>query len=174
MAQNSTFPLLEPYKSYLSTARPWYYEPNARTWNAMSEFWFLLLAPIVAHWLLCGVFEAMDRTEWEWLKKYKIHEDSEITSRNRVSRGEVVVAVLVQQVIQLTLGYLWVDESVKTGGPVSAHVPQMEALAPTILRYLEALVGRRLAAYVWIHKGQDVVYYVYWWAIPLAQLLAAL
>ena len=174
MAQNSTFPLLESHKSYLSTARPWYYEPETRMWNVMSDFWFSLLAPIIGHWLLCAIFEVLDRADWEWLKKYRIHEDPEVAPRNRVTKGVVVATVMTQQTIQFVLGYFWMDESAKTGGPISTHIPQMEALALTILSYLEALVGRRLAAYMWIHTGKDVVYYVYWWAIPIAQLIVAL
>jgi len=64
------------------------------------------------------------------------------------------------------------DVDAETGGPISMHVPRVEAVAPTVLRSLEALLGRRLAAYLWLHKGQDLVYYVYWWAIPLVQLFA--
>ena len=174
MAQNATFPLAEPHKFYLSTVRPWYYQPDPQLWSVMSDFWFSLFAPISAYWLFCSLFEIIDRADWERLKKYKIHESSEVMSRNRVTRGEVVFAVIVQQVIQVTLGYFWMDANAKTGGPISTHIPQMEALAPTILRSLEALVGRRLAAYLWLHKAQDLVYYVYWWAIPLAQLFAGL
>ncbi|KAF9644554.1 hypothetical protein BDM02DRAFT_3121708 [Thelephora ganbajun] len=66
------------------------------------------------------------------------------------------------------------DTSMKNGGPISAHVPNMRAIAPTLLRFLEVLVGRQFAAYVWIHKAQDLVYYVYWWAVPLAQLFVGL
>jgi len=52
------------------------------------------------------------------------------------------------------------------------HLPRMEAIAPTILRFLETLFGHRLGALLWHHKAQDLVYYVYWWAIPLARLLS--
>jgi len=174
MTKNATFPLTEPHKSYLATVRPWYYNPDAQLWSAMPDFWLSLLGPIIAHWLFCAIFEVLDRADWEWLKKYKIHESSEVTSRNRVTRSQVLAAVIFQQVIQITLGYFWMDTGAKAGGPISTHVPLMEAIAPTVLRSLEALVGRPFAAYLWLHKAQDLVYYVYWWAIPLAQLLAGL
>ena len=174
MAHNATFLLTESHKSYLSTVRPWYYEPNTQLLGGMSDFWLSLLGPIVAHWLFCAVFEILDRSNWEWLKKYKIHESSEVASRNRVTRQQVLVAVILQQVVQITLGYFWMDEDGKTGGPISAHLPRIEALAPTVLRSLEAFVGRQFAAHLWLHKAQDLVYYVYWWGIPLTQLLAGL
>ena len=140
----------------------------------MSDFWLSLLAHVIAYWLLSLFFEILDRADWEWLKKYKIHESSEVTSRNRVTRGQVFATVISQQIIQVTLGYFFADANAETGGPISTHVPRMEALAPTVLRSLEALVGRRLAAYLWLHKAQDIIYCVYWWAIPLARLFAGL
>ena len=140
----------------------------------MSDFWLAVLGPVAAYWLLCGLFEILDRGDWRWLQKYKIHESSEITSRNKVTKLQVLAAVILQQVIQITLGHFWMDHTLQTGGPVSIHVPRMEAIAPTILRSFEALLGHRLAAFLWHHKAQDLVYYVYWWAIPLVQLLAGL
>lgn len=174
MAHNSTFLLTGLHKSYLSAVYPWYYDPNPQLWSAMSDFWISILGPVAAYWLLSGLFEILDRGDWEWLQKYRIHESSEVTSRNTVTKQQVVAAVIFQQVIQIALGHFWMDPTVKTGGPISIHVPRMEAIAPTVLRSLEALFGRRLAAFLWHHKAQDLVYYVYWWAIPLVQLFAGL
>ena len=140
----------------------------------MSDFWLSLLAHTIAYWLFCLFFEILERAEWEWLEKYRIHESSEVTSRNRVTKKQVLAAVVFQQVMQVVLGYFFLDANAETGGPISAHVPRMEALAPTVLRSLEALVGRQLAAYLWLHKAQDLVYHVYWWVIPFIQLISAL
>ena len=174
MVQDAAFPLAETHKSYLSTVRPWYYRSDAQLCGVMTDFWLSLLGPIITYWLLSAFFEILDRANWEWLRKYRIHESTEVASRNRVTKEQVLVAVVVQQVIQVALGYLWMDENGESGGLISTHVPRMEVLAPTVLRFLGALVGRRFAAYVWLHKAQDLVYYAYWWAIPLAQLLAGL
>lgn len=174
MAQNSTFPLTGLHKSHLSNVRPWYYEPKPQMWSAMSDFWFSVLAPVAAYWIVSGFFEILDRGDWKWLQKYKIHESSEVTSRNRATRSQVLAAVVFQQVVQITLGYFWMDSTVKTEEPMSKHILQMEAIAPTVLRWLETLVGHRLATFLWLHKAQDIVYYIYWWAIPLVQLLAGL
>lgn len=172
MTKNATLALTELHKSYLANVHPWYYNPNAQLWSATPDFWISVLGPVIAYWLFCAFFEILDRGDWEWLRKYKIHESSEVTSRNRVTRSQVLAAVIFQQAIQITLGYLWMDVDAETGGPISMHIPRVEAVAPTVLRSLEALLGRRLAAYLWLHKGQDLVYYVYWWAIPLVQLFA--
>ena len=174
MSPNSTFPLTGFHKSYLSATHPWYYNPNPQLWSVMSDYLLSVLGPVAAYWLLSGLFEILDRGDWEWLRKYKIHESSEVTSRNRVTKKDVLAAVILQQAIQITLGYFWMDSTTKNGGPTSMHIPRMEALAPTILRSLEALFGHRAAAFLWLHKAQDLIYYVYWWAIPLAQLVFGL
>ena len=172
MAKNTTL-LTESHKLYLSSIHPWYYKPDPQLWSVVSDFWLSLLAHIIVYWLFC-FFEILDMADWEWLKKYRIYESSEVTSRNRVTEKQVLAAVIFQQVMQITFGYYWMDADAETGGPVSMHIPRMEALTPTVLRSLEALVGRGLAAYLWLHKAQDIVYYVHWWAIPLVQLFAGL
>lgn len=172
MVQNTTFVLTEPQRSYLATVRPWYYSPETQLYSAVSDFWLSLFAPVVAYWLFCFFFEILDRADWEWLRGYKIHESSEVSSRNRVTKRQVLVAVVLQHIIQIALGYFWMDTDAETGVPISTHVPRMEAIAPIILRFLEAAVGHQFAAHLWLHKAQDLVYYVYWWAIPLAQLFA--
>ena len=174
MAQKPTFPLTELHKSYLSTVGPWYYKSDVRLLGVMSDFWLTVLGPVIAYWLFCGLFEILDKAEWEWLNKYRIHKGSEAISRNRATRGQVFAMVILQQIIQIVLSYFWIDENTKTGGPISTHVPLMEALAPTVLRSLEVVVGHSFATYLWLHKAQDLVYYAYWWAIPLGQLFAGL
>jgi len=174
MTQNATFILSDRHKSYLATVRPWYYNPDAQLSRLISDFWLSLLAPVIAYWLFCTFFEILDGTNWKWLKKYKIHESSEVTSRNRVTKSQVLVAVVIQHIIQIMLGYFWMDTDAETGVPISMHIPRMEAVAPAVLRSLEAAVGRQFAAHLWHHKAQDLVYYTYWWAIPLFQLLAGL
>jgi sphinganine C4-monooxygenase len=174
MVQNSTFLFSEPHKSYLSAVHPWYYDPTPQLFSIMPDLWLSLFMPVAGYWLLCGFFEILDRGDWKWLQKYKIHETWEVTSRNKVTKRHVIAIVILQQIAQTTLGYFWMDTTVKTGGPISIHVPRMESIAPAILRSLEVLVGHRLAAFLWRHKAQDLVYFVYWWAIPLVQLLAGL
>ena len=83
-----------------------------------------------------------------------------------------MVTVVIQHIVQIMLGYFWMDTDAGAGVPISMHIPRMEAVAPAVLRSLEVTVGRQLAAHLWFHKAQDLVYYTYWWAIPLFQLLA--
>jgi len=174
MAQNLTFPFAPHHRVYLSAVHPWYYDPSPRFWGSMSDPWLPVVVPFTAHWLLCAFFEVLDRAGWEWLEKYRVQESSEVTSRNLVTKRQVLTAVLFQQAIQFVFTWIWMDPSMNQGGPVAMHVSQMEIIAPGILRCLEALFGHRLATFLWFHKAQDFVYYAYWWGIPLAQLLAAM
>jgi len=172
MTQNATFILSNRHKSYLATVQPWYYNPDAQLSRLISDFWLSLSAPVIAYWLFCAFFEILDGSNWKWLKKYKIRESSEVTSRNSVTKGQVMVTVVIQHIVQIMLGYFWMDTDAGAGVPISMHIPRMEAVAPAVLRSLEVTVGRQLAAHLWFHKAQDLVYYTYWWAIPLFQLLA--
>ena len=132
MPPNSTSPLAGLPASCLSTTYPWYYNPNPQLWGVMSDYWVALLAPVAAFWLFAGFSNILDRGDWEWLQKYKIHESSEATSRNRVTKEQVIAADIVQEVVQITLRYFWMDPTTKNGGPASMRIPQMGVLPPTI------------------------------------------
>ena len=58
------FLLTGHHESYLSVVHPWYYD-NLRLWIAMSDFWLSLVGPVVAYWLLSGLFETLDMGDWE-------------------------------------------------------------------------------------------------------------
>jgi sphinganine C4-monooxygenase len=66
-----------------------------------------LLLPIVAYWLYSLFFHFLDQQSWPSLARYRIHPPSEIAARNKVSRGEVVRAVLVQQLGQILVGLVF-------------------------------------------------------------------
>ena len=74
------------------------------------------------------------------------------TSGNMVTKSQVLVAASVQQVTQITLGYFWMDTHGETGGPISMHIPQMEAIAPTVLCSLEAHFRWWFVTYLWLTK----------------------
>ena len=73
----------------------------------MSDKHLSLALPIVAYWLYSGVFHFLDMQSWSWLNKYRIHPPEEIIKRNRVTRWDVVRAVLIQQLGQIVVGILF-------------------------------------------------------------------
>src|SRR5271169_5282209 len=66
-----------------------------------------LLLPIVAYWLYSLFFHFLDQQTWPSLARYRIHPPAEISSRNKVTRGAVVRAVVVQQLGQILVGLVF-------------------------------------------------------------------
>jgi len=152
-------------------SQPFYYTTRPSVFSQFSDQILVIFAPIVAYWAYSLFFHALDVSESSWLDKYRIHESAEVKTRNRATRGQVVAAVVLQHVIQALLGWWWMGE----GG-----VDELGELAN--IKWIEGLVFRA-ASFVWTEKqalrftlvrGEEVVWFVYWWAIPLAQLGFAL
>jgi len=148
-------------------SQPFYYTTRPSVFSQFSDQILVIFAPIVAYWAYSLFFHALDVSESSWLDKYRIHESAEVKTRNRATRGQVVAAVVLQHVIQALLGWWWMGE----GG-----VDELGELAN--IKWIEGLVFRA-ASFVWTEKqalrftlvrGEEVVWFVYWWAIPLAQL----
>jgi sphinganine C4-monooxygenase len=151
-----------------SLRTPWYYTHGPSTFPGISDHALSVVAPVVAYWALSLFFHALDMSEWSWLDKYRLHESAEVAKRNRASRMDVLIAVVFQQVVQTALGWWWLAESEL---PTRLeHVERMRALAPTVRTLLAPIIGAKAAA----AREEDTVYFVYWWAIPVVQLLFAM
>jgi sphinganine C4-monooxygenase len=103
---------------------------------------------------------------WKWLEKYRIHESSEVKARNIATRSQVVYFVLLQQVIQTVLGLMWLSDRHK----VINHTENMLDLAMKLRPLLQWGVGGTETEVVM----PDLVYFIYWWAIPSFQFLGAM
>jgi len=99
-----------------------------------------------------------------------------VLSRNRATVKQVVKAVMVQQVIQTALGYVWLedDESILQREVYRDHVGAMGGLAPKVGGMVLLLLGDRTGEKLLRSSGEQLVRWVYWWGIPIAQLLFAL
>jgi len=116
------------------------------------------------------VFFTLDMSGWRWLDKYRLHEPAEVAARNRATVGQVVRAVIVQQIIQTALGYWWMqgEDEHQTN-----HVRAMDALYNPVYQTLMFLVGPSNAASVLVRHGSSIISAVYWWLIPVAQFMLA-
>ncbi len=63
-----------------------------------------LILPIAAYWGLSMLFHWIDTKDY--FPKYRLHTPAEVSSRNRISRWEVVRDVVIQQVVQTAVGWL--------------------------------------------------------------------
>ncbi|KAG6897392.1 hypothetical protein C0992_002055 [Termitomyces sp. T32_za158] len=145
---------------------PFYYSFKPSLIAGIRDNYFALAAPIVAYWSLSLFFHFLDISGWKWIEKYRIHESKEVTARNRATRTEVVLAVILQHIIQTALGFLWLSTE---GKPVN-HIEKMQQIAAVLRQFTSWAVDQESLEVVEPH----ILYYVYWWAIPAIQLISAM
>ncbi|KAI9887116.1 MAG: hypothetical protein M1823_001106 [Watsoniomyces obsoletus] len=90
-------PALPPLPSYTLHSRP-------PLLPLVPDNVLLLLLPIAAYWVFSLFFHYIDINDY-W-SQYRLHTPAEVLKRNHVSRSEVVRDVVIQQVIQVIVGYL--------------------------------------------------------------------
>ncbi|KAG6850551.1 hypothetical protein H0H93_011750 [Arthromyces matolae] len=145
---------------------PFYYSLKPTLIDGIRDDHLGVAAPIIAYWALSLFFHLLDISGWKWLEKYRIHESQEVQSRNRATRTDVVVAVVLQHVIQAILGLIWLSPETRHVN----HIEKMEKIATYIRPVCLWALGRERLQFV----EPSIVYYVYWWAIPTFQFLAAM
>ncbi|KAL8907254.1 MAG: hypothetical protein Q9171_005941 [Xanthocarpia ochracea] len=62
-----------------------------------------VILPIAAYWALSMLFHWIDTNDY--FPQYRLHTPAEVSSRNKVSRFEVVRDVVIQQIIQTAVGW---------------------------------------------------------------------
>jgi hypothetical protein len=158
--------------AFLPTETPFYYSPRPSLISGISDRALALTAPIVAFWALSLTFHLLDVSDWKWLHKYRIHESAEVRSRNRASRSEVVRAVLLQQLIQTVLGFLWMSSDASS--KEYDHKDKMEDIARVFVAAVGWVFGERTAEQMLMLHGPTSIYFIYWWGIPAVQFLLAM
>ncbi|KAI0759596.1 sphingosine hydroxylase [Trametes elegans] len=152
---------------YLSSHAPFYYSPAPHLVSWMPDHYFALAVPVIAYWALSGVFHLLDISGWRWLDKYRIHDSTEVKTRNLVTRTRVVWMVLLQHALQTALGVWWIEEA--PAGANVDHVGHMLAMAPAMASAIERVFGAEYGAQLLATKGGHALYTLYWWAIPAAK-----
>jgi sphinganine C4-monooxygenase len=151
---------------------PFYYIDRPSVITGLSDPHLAILAPLIAYWSLSLFFHCLDMSDWRWLDKYRIHESDEVQSKNRVSRFEVVCAVLVQHAIQTMLGLLMLSDEAPCSW--ADHMVKMEAVARIIAQITNEIFGEKFGGLLLDSWGHRLLYLSYWWAIPTAQFLFAM
>jgi sphinganine C4-monooxygenase len=156
----------------LPATTPFYYadRPDLLPW--FSDHVLSLAAPVFAYWSLSLAFHALDVSGWRWLEKYRIHESTETRSRNLVDRRTVIWAVVFQQVIQTAMGWWWIEEQEHVSIPM--HLQRMAALTPVVEKWVYRVLGNSAGRSLLSNQRGDLVYFVYWWGIPIAQFFFAM
>lgn len=135
-----------------------------------------LAAPIVCYWAYSLVFHAIDCAQIPYFEKRRIHEAPEVLSRNRATVWDVLKAVAIQQIIQTLLGYFWLEseEVILAREVYRDFQADMAALVPGVMKTVVVLLGKRTGEQLLRSYGADIVQWVYWWGIPIAQFALAL
>lgn len=96
---------LPPLPSY--TLKP---VPRLVPW--LSDFHLSLALPVLAYWFMSLTFHLI--STYNLFSKYRLHTPEEFKTRNRVTAGEVLRSVILQQTIQTALG-LWLGYALEAG-----------------------------------------------------------
>jgi len=141
----------------------------------LSDKYLSLALPVIIYWVLSLAFHLLDTAQIPYFEARRIHESPEVLSRNKTTVRQVVTAVMWQQVIQTALGMVWLedDEIILKREVFRDNLGGMASLAPKVGGMVLLLLGDRTGERVLKENGEAIVRWVYWWGIPIAQMLFA-
>lgn len=89
---------------------------------------------------------------------------------------QVIKAVIIQQVVQTVLGLCWLEneETILIREVHIDHLIEMRKLAGPVGKVLRVVLGEKTMESLVMVAGKELVQWVYWWGIPMAQLGFAL
>ncbi|KAL5504121.1 SUR2 [Sanghuangporus vaninii] len=155
---------------YVHSSPAFYHTPRRTILDSMSDEMLSLISPVVAYWVYSLFFHILDCTDAPWINKFRIHDSAEVKSRNLVSRWSCFFWVILQQVVQTLFGYFWMDGSADT----SSFLTDVASIRNGIVAAANLFLGEALALKLLRSYGPAAVWFAYWYAIPMAQLLFAM
>lgn len=175
MSSTSTMNTTAPYDHPIFHSQPFYYSQADTLIPGISDPLLAVLLPILAYWFTSVFFYCLDISNWAWLDRYRIHDSAELSSRNRATPPEVFRAVIFQQVLQTTLGYLWLSEVPERLDHSMAMRAVARALSSFGVLFLPPSDGQ---AYPLLGLFKDAspwfAYLLYWYIIPAVQIVVAM
>lgn len=154
-------------RHFLSTNAPFYYTPRVDIFPSFPDYYLSVAAPVIAYWVSSCFFHVLDVSDWKWLDKYRIHESSEVKSKNLVTKLDVIKAVVFQQVIQTVLGLWWMDGAVS--GAAVDHMGHMVAMLPMLSSVMNSALGQTLGKQLLEDHIAELLYAMYWWVLPIGR-----
>jgi len=154
---------------------PFYHTTRSSILPFLGDRYLSLALPVVAYWTLSLVFHFLDTAKFPYFEKHRLHESPEVISRNKATVTQVIRAVLVQQFVQTALGMIWLEdeETLLRREHYRDHLGEMAGLAPGLANLVMIALGRTTGEEVLKRHGEGMVRWVYWWGIPIAQMLLA-
>ncbi|GAA5920670.1 hypothetical protein JCM1841_002886 [Sporobolomyces salmonicolor] len=144
---------------------PWYNTDRVEFVLGISDKYLSVLVPLAAYWAFSLFFHILDKLQLDCLERYRIHEPEEVTSKNRVTVREVVVAVLFQQLLQTAMGVWWLEDD----DPVFDDAAELNRFGRKVAKAVIAVAGTSLGGDFMAQYGRQATSWVYWWGVPIAQ-----
>jgi sphinganine C4-monooxygenase len=143
---------MDPTASYVHPP----FEARPPIFSFISDKHLSLALPIIVYWLYSAIFHILDLQTWSFLEKYRLHTPEEVLKRNRVTRWDVVTAVLVQQLGQTIVGVIVLRTEADEGIPD------------------HTLALRKLQSAPWNLPNLASAEVVYWGLLPLLRQVIAI
>ncbi|GAA6037181.1 hypothetical protein JCM8097_008775 [Rhodosporidiobolus ruineniae] len=167
-----------PYSAYApyfpsplpAVDHPWYHTERAELVPGLSDKNLSLLAPVFVYWAFSLFFHYLDRLGWDALERYRIHEPEEVKSKNRVTVREVIVAVVLQHVVQTAAGWWFMPDD----DAFVDHAADLNWWGGRIATAVLAVAGEKSGAPFMARYGVLATRMWYWYAIPVARLAWAM
>lgn len=134
----------------------------------MSDKHLSLLLPIITYWLYSGLYHLISIYEVSFFKKYRIRNSIEVEKMNKVSMGEVIKSVILQQVMQTVLGLIVIT----TEGEdlILDDMIEMKRISQALKTF-----SAKYNAWQIIEPYQEVITEsIYWYIIPAAKFILAM
>ncbi|KAH0445971.1 hypothetical protein IEQ34_025193 [Dendrobium chrysotoxum] len=153
---------------------PAYYVAKPSVLPFVADKYLSLALPIIAYWAVSAWFMFLDAMQFPFFEKYRLHESSEVTKRNRVSASKVATMVVLQQLIQTGFGlFILEDEATSRAQVFDDHEGNVHRLAEKVVRMTASVLGGPRAVRMLTAIGPLFANWLYWWGIPALQLFWA-
>jgi sphinganine C4-monooxygenase len=155
---------------------PFYHTTRPQLLSWISDRHLSVAAPVAIYWVLSSLFHLLDTVELPYFEARRIHDSEEVKSKNRATFGQVVKAVIFQQIVQTIVGLILMesDTSILATEILKDHMAGMKYLAPRVADLTFLVLGHSTGLNVLHQYGPQLVNFVYWWGIPIVQMYLGL
>lgn len=132
-----------------------------------------LVLPIVIYWVVSLSYHALDHSGWQWIDKYRVQPAEDADKKNLVSKSEVIRTVVKMQGIQACLGAIWQIFFKNKNAVIkyTNHTAEVQKVGAFVAKWLVKAAGENTASDIMATHGEQLTYYVYWWAGPIARIV---
>jgi len=156
----------------LSSAIPFYFAARKDLVAGIPDAVLSLVAHHIVYWALSVVFDILDHSGWKWLDRYRVHDPDGSKPHNLATRSQVVFSVVAQQVMQTGLGLTFLEEVPHIS--LFRCEKELEAVEGALLGFAQLrFIPNLLVSMLALHKS-EIAYWLYWWIIPISQLILAM